>query len=349
MTATERGWQTDFGISGQSIPGLFANGDALEIGGKALPQAHVLRRGFDLLKLDGILCANNSPLVYFKQKASFEVAEVTELHRQFWNHGGAPLLVLIDPREVQIYSGLARPSSTATVHDRPAGLVDTLNRASVELREFLPAVESGEFFRRHARSFNPDHRVDRALLDNLQGTRDHLATAFTPTVDDHVLDALLCRLVFTCYLFDRKVIGDNYLAAIGIPQASHLRDILAAKPPLAKRALYKLFRQLGTDFNGDLFSDDLNAEEAAIPTNFIPPLMEFFCGTDVRRGQRSFWPYDFGVLPVETISAIYERFLRPTDRRKGSFYTPRFLAELVLDGASLFPHHQVIDMAPKLV
>jgi len=43
------------------------------------------------------------------------------------------------------------------------------------------------------------------------------------------------------------------------------------------------------------------------------------------------------MIPVETISAIYEDFLSTEDpekqRGKGAFYTPRFLAEMVVDTA----------------
>jgi hypothetical protein len=59
----------------------------------------------------------------------------------------------------------------------------------------------------------------------------------------------------------------------------------------------------------------------------------------VESGQRyfGFWPYNFKMIPVETISAIYEDFLSTEDpkkqRGKGAFYTPRFLAEMVVDTA----------------
>jgi hypothetical protein len=40
------------------------------------------------------------------------------------------------------------------------------------------------------------------------------------------------------------------------------------------------------------------------------------------------------MIPVETISAIYQDFLATEDREKqrkrGAFYTPRFLAEMVV-------------------
>ncbi|MGA7500261.1 MAG: N-6 DNA methylase [Isosphaeraceae bacterium] len=97
--------------------------------------------------------------------------------------------------------------------------------------------------------------------------------------------------------------------------------------------MYRLFKRLGQDFNGDLFSDDLAAEADLIDDHHIQTLNEFFRGIKVRTGQRSFWPYDFGIIPIETISAIYERFLKAAEEQAGAFYTPRFLAEAVLDTA----------------
>lgn len=331
-SATSSRWQAEFGLDERTPPGRFATPENLDAEGEAFSQAHVLRRAFDALGLDGAICTDNAPLVYFKQTARLDAEYVSGLHRRFWNHGGAPLLVLISPTEVHIYSGLSRPVSQDAAHGSYPHLVDRLTRSSTALRKFLSSVESGEFLRRHAKSFNPEHRVDRALLDNLQATRDQLSAAGRRALEPRVLDALLCRLVFTCYLFDRGVIGTNYLASLGIPDAAHLRDILALRPRRnALQALYALFRQLGQDFNGDLFSDDLSAEEAAVRDEHVAAINEFFRGSDVRRGQQSLWPYDFSVIPIETISAIYERFLRPADRKAGSFYTPRFLAEVILD------------------
>ena len=341
-------WRKEFGIVDVESKFFIASEAELNAPGTEISQGHVLRRAFDLLKLDGILCTDNTPLVYFKQVRQIEPAEVLRLHQKFWNHGGAPILVLVTRNEVHIYSGLTRPVAQVDRGRRIPGLVDTLERASSAVREFLPAVESGEFFRRHQKSFDPAHRVDRDLLDNLQSTREKLIAASTGSLDPKVLDALLCRLVFTCYLFDRKIILPAYLEAIGLRGAGHLRDVLGIEPKSrAKQYLYALFRQLGQDFNGDLFSDDLDAEASLVSPAYLDPLDEFFRSTNVQTGQTSFpfWIYDFGVIPIETISAIYERFLKRGDKRseqpdktdeniskpEGVFYTPRFLAEIVLD------------------
>lgn len=51
------------------------------------PQAHIMCCAFDLLKLDGMLCAENAPLVYFKEVKRVNPLEVAALHRKFWNAG----------------------------------------------------------------------------------------------------------------------------------------------------------------------------------------------------------------------------------------------------------------------
>jgi hypothetical protein len=329
--ATHSDWKSEFGVGESKPPRLFSGKSDLDV---TTPQGHLLRRAFDILELDGILCADHSPLVYFKQLTAVTTDEVFQLHKLFWNHGGAPVLVLISGDKVHVYSGMSKPVPGPGLPERMPSLVTTLDRVATGLREFLTSVESGEFFGRHPRSFNPDQRVDRALLRNLSDTREALSSATRRRIPTDILDALLCRLVFTCYLFDRGVIGQSYLAGIGVKGASHLKDVLANKPAAeAKTALYKLFKQLGKQFNGDLFSDDLGKEAGFVEEPHIKTLKDFFHGTSVRSGQQSFWPYDFSVIPIETISAIYEQFLKESDEQAGAFYTPRFLAEVVLDTA----------------
>jgi hypothetical protein len=324
-------WEQEFGISDRRPPRFFASTNELT---NEIPQAHVLRRAFELFELDGVLCLENSPLIYFKQIDRITTDRAVQMHRQFWNHGGAPILVLIAADNVHIYSGLSRPEADTNANASLSSLVKTLDRISDGLKEFVVSVETGEFFQKNSKFFNPDHRVDRDLLNNLKDTRDLLDDITKREISPSVLDALLCRLVFTCYLFDREVIGENYLKKAKIRGASHLRDILSIQPVKdAKNALYKLFNRLEFDFNGDLFNDDLETEANRVTHKHIQILSNFFNGISVRSGQRSFWPYDFGVIPIETISAIYEHFLKTEDHDSGAFYTPRFLAEVVLDTA----------------
>lgn len=342
-SSVNNGWHKEFGLGRADAGVFYGNKSELNESGKTASQAHVMRRAFDLLKLDGILCTENAPLVYFKQVRQVDTARLISLHRKFWNHGGAPILVLIASDQVHIYSGLTPPASHSDLATRIPALVEVIDRTSAAILEFLPAVQSGEYFRLHRSFFDPEHRVDQTLLDNLQATRDQILASSNEKLDPKVLNALLCRLVFACYLFDRKVVGRGYLEVIGLPDANHLRDVLNLQPrTAAKQSLYALFKQLGEDFNGDLFSDNLDAEAESFDASFIAPLDDFFRGTDVVTGQGSFWPYDFSAIPVEAISAIYERLLQDTEKSAGAFYTPRFLAEVVLDVA-LMPFPSLLE------
>ena len=330
-TARAESWHRDFGIENGGYPGFIANEDELATEGL---HAHGLRQAFELLELDGMFCSEQTPLVYFKQVDSIEPDQALGLHRRFWNHGTAPILVLVTPDQVHVYSGMARPEPVENRSGKPQCLIDTLDRAADKLQSFLVSVETGAYFREHDRSFDAESCVDRDLLSNLSNARDVLREHVRDDVTKDSLDALLCRVVFVCYLFDRDVIGEQYLADLGIGDCTHLRGVLGIRPlAAAKAALYKLFRRLGEDFNGDLFSDDLGEEERYVQERHIETLYEFFHGTDVRTHQARFWPYDFGYIPVETVSAIYEHFLKADEDRDGAFYTARFLAEMVIDTA----------------
>jgi hypothetical protein len=337
-TTAQQDWKKDFGLDDRKPPHFFSSMDQLDDTAGRVPQPHALRRAFEQLGIDGVLCQERSPVVYFRQVTKIDANLIINLHRSVWNQGIAPILVIIAPNEVHVYSGLIPPADTLTETGQAPGFVATLNRVQDQLRSFLLSVESGEFFHVHRHSFDPRKRVDRDLLRNLQDARQELGRVQAAWLEPQTLDALLCRLVFTCYLFDRGIIDRAYLKALRIHGAEHLKDILAKKPRTdAKADLYKLFEQLGNDFNGDLFSADLEAESRQVRVEHLEILDRFFHGTDVRSGQQAFWPYDFGIIPIETISAIYEHFLKAAGeehkKEAGAFYTPRFLAEFVLDVA----------------
>ena len=337
MTATSSSsWRDELGVADLKPPVFYSSEAEVKVRTKAVPQALALQRAFDRLSLDGILCLENNPLAYFKEVASIKPSEVQKLHRQFWNQGLAPILVLISPHEVHVYSGLALPPEKSEDLER-SNLVERLNRVADEarVRQLVLSISSGAYFRTHTRLFDPKQRVDRNLLANLQATRQALAAATSRRLETQTLDALLCRIVFVSYLFDRNVIGSSYLSSIGIPATNHLREILSGPKSEARERLYALFNRLGTDFNGDLFSDNLNQEAKNIAAKHLEILDRFLSGTNMTTGQRAFWPYDFAMIPIETISAIYEHFLQAEDpegkRQAGAFYTPRFLAEVTLD------------------
>src|SRR5208337_1480720 len=149
-------WRNDFGLGGLNPPSFFSNVAEIDQAGVSAPQAHTLRRAFEQLELDGILCQDKSPIIYFRHVERIAAEEVAALQRRFWNQGVAPVLVLIARDEVHVYSGLAEPANGQPASTKATSLVETIKRVGVELQTFILAVESGDYFRRNAKHFDPE-------------------------------------------------------------------------------------------------------------------------------------------------------------------------------------------------
>lgn len=302
---------------------------------------HAMRRAWKEMELDGILCIERIPVVYFKEIRQPSQNQLRKLQRQLWNQSIAPILVVITRTEILVYSGLALPAKDDENVNENNRLVETFNRLAdaLKIRHFVRTVELGEFFRINPKSFDPEHKVDHYLLENIDAARHQLERQFTDDrLDAAAVHALLGRTIFTCYLVDRGIINGSYFENVGAEGAQSLLDVFMKFPPdQAKNILFKLFKELRRDFNGDVFEGDLEGEELLLGPVHIALLGRFLNGDNVANEQRSlgFWAYDFEFIPIETISGIYESFLSaeaPEKKREsGAYYTPRFLAELVLE------------------
>lgn len=338
-------WVEALSLEAKGPPEFFTSLSSIEGCEPPPSQAHSMVRAWQELGLSAILCCGTTPTVYFiESDAEIAAAETRRLQRKLWNHGVAPLLLLISPREVRAYSGLFLPAAEEEQVDSQHRLVRVFDRIAdaLALRRVIRTVESGTLFLEHRRSFDPAQRVDKYLLGNIDAAR-RLLLAVSDDLSPTTVHALLGRTVFACYLADRQVIGPQYFAQLGIDGAQSILDVVQAGNTGRQAEegwhLYTLFRALQRDFNGDLFAGDLDEEASLIRRAHIKILARFLRGEDLDTGQTTlgFWAYDFSVIPVETISGIYEHFLNAEDsegrRSIGAYYTPRFLAEVVLDVA----------------
>ena len=344
MTASiSPNWISQLDLAGKQAPNFFRSYDELLTGSSGVVQIHAMRRAWQDLMLDGIWYQDRSPYVYFKEVNQIDPAALKELHRRFWNQGIAPFLVVVSSEAFYVYSSLALPARQHEAVDDGDRLVEVLSRTAdiLEIRQLTRSLQFGYFFHSKPNSFNPSLKVDRYLLKNLESARTRLLDLVNGVaLDIKIVHALLWRTIFISYLTDRKIIDSHYLSQISGKESKTLLELLeGASSQDAKQNIYKLFQKLKNDFNGDLFSDALSLENELVQDQHISTLAELLRGDDLSSGQLalSFWAYDFSVIPIEMISGIYERFLEVEDseqkRKTGTYYTPRFLAEIVLDAA----------------
>ena len=326
----------DFNLKGVCAPEFFRSAEDIEKYAGRHPYSHLMRRAWETMHLNGILCVDGRPTVYFKEVQQLDSRTQRERYQKFWNQGLATLLVVKSPKEVQVFSSLAEPAKEDSVIEDEHRLVEILDSTAKVL--FVRRVQTGQIYRDNPDSFQPDKAVDRFLLRNLKKARDQLHEH--NELNYEIVHALLGRIIFTCYLIEREIIDDRQFNKAGAKGIKNLRELLTEyKGDKAKNILYDLFALLQKHFNGSMFDDTLEDERPLVDKGHIEILRRFLNGEELDENQLTFdfWAYDFRVIPVETISSIYEEFLAAEDekeqRKSGAYYTPKHLAEMVVDVA----------------
>ena len=99
-----------------------------------------------------------------------------------------------------------------------------------------------------------------------------------------------------------------------------------------------VFKKLRADFNGDLFvapcSFVATDPHPILEHSHLEILARFRSGrVEMGTDQYRFWGYNFKYIPIELISAVYDRFLgeqKVKRRNQGAYYTPMFLADTAI-------------------
>ncbi|MBT7066285.1 MAG: N-6 DNA methylase [Verrucomicrobia bacterium] len=305
------------------------------------PYLHVLIRAWDDLELSGVLCVDGLPTLYLAVRSKpISPSDGADLQRLFWNQGVATVLAVADPTTVRVYSGLAKPTQADAATGGEIGLVEALNLAdyAVNVRTFLLRLATGSYYRANAEHFSPEQAVDAYLLNNLRKLCDKLVESNSQLTVEKA-HTFLARVLFACYLIDREIIDLGDYTACRCSSKMSLGQMLNGLSTAEEKrhALHGLFGQLKEDFNGSMFERATLTACRELRSSALQNLTDFLQGHELGTGQYTldFWAYDFRYIQVETISAVYEDFLKredePEKRAKGAYYTPRFLAETVID------------------
>jgi hypothetical protein len=270
------------------------------------------REATERLHVNAAFFQGGVPLVYFRglrlpSDADVEEA-IEELHRQSWNHGRAPFLVVVLPNEVRVLDNRAAPFDDFTLLH--ATTIDALADFS------YGSLMSGQLTSRL------EGRRRLTVVDQL---RADLRTARLKLVSlelhPEAAKDLLGRSLFLQYLQDRRVLG----RVVGPATNASLEETVEKSVD----AVYELFDEVYARFNGDVFpvSDD---ERSSVRIEHLQVVLDFLRG--VRAGQLPIISYyDFSVIPAELLSNIYEEFLEDEQRGSAAHYTPEYIVDLALE------------------
>ena len=327
-------WKDRLGLGGRRSPELYESAEAVT----DAPHALALRTAFDDLGLSGIFCVQEVPTVAILSVETYERVRVVNIHRALWNQGLVSLLLVISDNTLRVFSLAKRPYEEADNSFDERCLIDTLDRTAdaLRFRNLIYGAESGRLWKEYADYFDPKERIDHVLLDNLKKSHELLCSANLST---EAAQALLMQAMFITYLEDRKIITEEYFLGVSSKAGGSFSALLATQNV---KLLKSLFISLRSDFNGDLFvapcSFESKTNAPEITAEHLDVLARFRTGREEmgKGGQQRFWGYDFRFIPIELVSAVYDRFLGEQEdqrREQGAYYTPMFLADTVVSQA----------------
>lgn len=323
-------WKARLDLAGRNAPELYESIESV----RNSPHAGAIRATLEGLGASAVFCVQGVPTIVILSLDRYERDPVVNLHAALWNQGLASLLLVMADDKVRAFSLSRTPYSNPGEEFERRCLVETLHATAdaLALKNIIYGAESGRFWEEHAEFFKPKERVDQVLLENLTSSHDLLCDT---NLSSDAAQALLIQTMFIAYLEDRQIIGGNYFKAASNNRNEGFSALLQSGSVLA---LNELFASLRNDFNGDLFvapcSFEPNARPPRISRDHLSILARFRAGQEeMSAGQLCFWGYNFKHIPIELISAVYDRFLgeREAERRQhGAYYTPMFLADTVV-------------------
>ena len=323
-------WKESLGLSARRPPELYEN--AGEIGDTCY--AGPLRTTLRDLGASAVFCVQDVPTAVFFAAEDEGIDRIAHLHSNLWNQGLASVLAVVRGHTIRIYSLAGFPDNREREAFDEHCLVQTLDRIrdALEVRNLIHGIESGRYWNRKENKgkFNFKKRIDGVLLNNLKEADSRLRRI---GLTQDASQALLMQTMFIAYLEDRGIISDAYIEEATNGAFSKFSDILESEKVAT---FYALFRALNRHFNGDLFVKPCSFGESGprLQRDHLKVLAPFRSGKEEMHeagGQLRLWGYDFEYIPVELISAVYDRFL---DVRKqasrGQYHTPMYVATSVV-------------------
>jgi hypothetical protein len=280
--------------------------------------------------------ARFTPLMFLAEVS--DAAQAQQVHRSVWSQGLAPYLVAVASDRIWVCQGFAFSTTNwgrHAVEIRLESAADLENLAQHQSLKPLNArtLRSSLAWRDEART--ADEFVDERLLRSL-GSLSVAFSAATKTrraLDPVVINALIARLLYFYFLVDRLFITKERLAAWGLPGIG-----LDEHSEWSLSDAQALFQRLDDVFNGSIFPMPSAYADAydASHLNVLRRILRHGSQLDADDAlQLSFLDYDFASIRTETLSAIYEMFLRNEEKdagkQFGAFYTPPYLADYTLD------------------
>ena len=308
---------------------------------QTIDYGQTLRRAAEHCQLKGVYALHQGrgeaqetvvPLVYVCEAKNDDDAE--RIHRLVWNQNIAPFLIVVSQKAIRLYSGFRYERAGEASKTPKQGLLraaETIDQAMMFLGSFRSGkIDDGSVWDEWGKEITPETRVDWSLLAKLN---DLDAWLQGNGLTSEVSHSLIGKYVYLYYLRHRDILSDRKLAKWGLePDAIFSRDA-------SLDAFWSVVEKLDGWLNGSAFVLE-RSKHSRLTDGQLRKIAGTFRGDDPGTGQLvlDFGIYDFSLIPIETLSVIYEQFLHAPDtqgtstgKQRSAFYTPIPLVNFMLE------------------
>jgi hypothetical protein len=275
--------------------------------------------------------------VCFAEAENLEKAK--EIHQKIWNLGLSPFLVILLPNQVRVYTSRDFDAKNdKTLIESDSLEISVLQDVLIDFSAF--AIDSGRIWKsKVAEKLSTQRKVDVRLLRNLARLLQLLVEVYG--LATQVAHSLIGKYVYIRYLQDRQILSIEWLQ--DKRRQIDIEKILGRSA--TKVELQKLVHVLDDKFNGNVFPVDFDAitdEHVRLVASVFKgdePLGDGLFQTSLAGLEvEDFRIYNFEYIPTETLSSIYELFLKAQNKnsKTGAYYTPEWLADYVLSEVNSF-------------
>lgn len=311
---------------------------------RAVGSAHALHAAADAIKLQACFGAWEPgfgdrvarrfvPIVYLAHADSVE--EARRHHRWVWSQGLAPWLIIAVEKTYLVCPGFDFSSEgdwAALVVFVDAGDLQKSGADSI-LKEFAPVRLRSSLQWRDFR-LQSAGTVDKRLLRALEHLHERLVFANAGgELPAAIINRLIGRVLYTFLLLDRGVVPGAWAQGLVLDNSS--LDVV--RPTINLVQFWALQDRIDDIFNGAVFMLDPD-QRLKIQQEHLDLAIDYLRGgTTLHKGgeQTDLFEIDLTAIQIETLSAVYEEFLRSESpasaRNDGVVYTPPFLVDFVLN------------------
>lgn len=277
---------------------------------------------------------NNTNTSFYLVTSSLETTELEQFRKYVWNKNDADIIFYYPNEADEVRMLYAKYSPKVSNNDSVLEVFSTTKKDLDTIEKIRHwQFDSGVFWLNY-HSFIDKAKykgIDKELVATLKGLKDQLSKLLILSISDdnkrnEVIQALIDRTLYIKYLEDNHIINSYFFSHYFNDDKLNYKKLLENNSNTDINKLYKIIHEI---FNNALF-DQPTIDDKYL-TSEVRTLIASSFNHNVNTGQLRLFDFRFDVLPVEFISYIYEVFLSEKQKKNGIYYTPKKLAQLIVD------------------